>query len=261
VVHYHPHYYVRGGALARIGAHVSWALLSRCRRVVFVAHEPDPAAGSRLEEAVRRWAWRRAPRVIFHSAWERERHRARFGQGRDQDLAVTGHGEFFATAVAAGREEARAALGLGAEPTILLMIGFLSAADPDKGYDRAIEAVRAVDDPRLQLHIVGSPIREGAGVDALLDALRAAADGDRIVLHEQFVDDDAFDLWVRAADAVLTPYRTASSSGVIARARLLGTRVITSDAGGLAEQAGAGDIVVADDEGLREAVRRTLDGR
>lgn len=262
LVHWHPHYYLRGSVASRAVSHASWGLLAALRRVTVVAHEPDERPASRLEEVAGRCAWRRVGRIVFHSEWERDRHVARYGRGRRQELVVVDHGDFFTTSVAAGREEARASLGLDADRPILLMIGFLSAINPDKGYDRAIAAVRAVADPRLELHIVGSPIRAGPEVDALLDRLRTAAAADsQIVLHEQFVDDETFDLWVRAADAVLTPYRTASSSGVVARARLLGTRVITSDVGGLAAQAGSGDIVAEDDEALAQAVRRTLDGR
>lgn len=257
VVHYHPHYYIRGRRASRIACRLSWGLLGLMRRLVIVAHEADPASRSRLEEAATRWAWRRTGRVVFHSEWERNRHSARFGSNRRQDLIVVPHGDFYRSeAVELSRTEARQSLGLPAERTILLMIGFISPALPDKGYDRAIKAVRAANEPSVELHIVGSPIREGPEVEALLARLREAAAGPQVSLREQFLDDDTFDLWIRAADAVLTPYRTASSSGVLARAHLLGTRVVTSDVGGLAEQAKADDIVIADDAELVEAVRR-----
>lgn len=257
LVHYHPHYYVRGGGASRIACHLSWGLLGLMRRLTVVAHEADAAPRSKAEEAAMRWGWRRAGRVVFHSGWERDRHVTRFGSAPRQHLVVVPHGDFFrSAAVAVSRAEARRSLGLPAERTILLMIGFISAASPDKGYDRALKAVRAADEPGVELHIVGSPIRQGAEVEALLARLRVAAAGPHVSLHEQFVDDDTFDLWIRAADAVLTPYRTASSSGVIARAHLLGTRVVTSDVGGLAEQADAEDIVIGDDAELVEAVRR-----
>lgn len=256
VVHYHPHYYVRGGRASRIAAQVSWALLSGMRRVTRVAHETDPSARSRLEEAAARWAWRTAARVIFHSEWERQRHLSRFGSGRGQELVVVEHGDFFMSgATGLSQVAARRALGLQADRTIVLIIGYLSPSHPDKGYDRAIEAVSAAAQPGLELHIVGSPIREDAEVEALLAELRRATADPHVWLHEAFVDDDTFDVWVRAADAVLTPYRTASSSGVLARARLLGARIITSDVGGLAEQAGPEDIVFSDDAGLLEAIR------
>lgn len=258
VVHWHPHYYVRGGPAARTVAHLTWGALGLLRRLTVVAHEPDPTERPRIEEAARRWGWRRAPRIVFHSDWERDRHVARYGRGRRQELVVVEHGDFFTTGVAATREEARSALGLAADRVVLLMIGFLSAVDPDKGYDRAIAAVREIADPRIELHVVGTPIRPGAETDALVARLRDEARTPGVVLHEEFVDDDAFDLWIRAADAVLTPYRTASSSGVVARARLLGTPVITSDVGGLAAQAGEHDTIVADDAELTAAIRRTL---
>jgi D-inositol-3-phosphate glycosyltransferase len=261
VIQYHPHYFIRGRALARMATRLSFGVVGLFRRVTYVAHEPDPVPG-RIEEAVTRWAWRRARRVVFHSDWERGRHAARFGQGRRQRLEVVTHGDFFATAVVESRAEARATLGLAPDRTILLMIGLISPRLPDKGYARAIAAVRSAGDPSLELHIVGSPIRSGPDVDALLEELRAAAaESKRIVFREDYVDDHAFDLWIRAADAVLTPYVSASSSGVMARAQLLGTPVITSDVGGLPEQAGPADTVVQSDDELRDAVVRVAQDR
>jgi glycosyltransferase involved in cell wall biosynthesis len=260
IVHWHPHYYIRGGTLARTASHLSWGLLSLLRRVTFVHHEPDPVDAPRLEEAARRFHWRRARRVVFHSAWERDRHVARYGRTARQEMPLVVHGDFFTTTIAAGREEARARLGLAVDRVLLLMIGFFSPALPDKGYDRAIAAVRKIGDPQIELHMVGSPIRPEPDVHALVERLREAAREPGIFLHDQFVDDETFDLWIRAADAVLTPYRSASSSGVVARCQMLGTRVITSDVGGLAAQAGPGDIVVADDEALLQAVRRVARG-
>lgn len=264
LVHYHPEYYVRGDLKRRLVCYATWAVVTLRRRVVLVSHEPE-RDGPLVERLVTRWLWRRPRVVVLHSEWERRRWLARYGRPRRQRHVVVEHGDFFETAISSSRAEAREQLGLARDRVILLMIGYLSAHFPDKGYDRAIGAVHAAADPALQLHIVGSPIRPGQVVDDLLERLRAeAARSEQVHLLEEYVDHDAFDLWVRAADAVLTPYRTASSSSVIARARLLGTRVITSDTGGLAEQAGPADIVVADDDELLRAVRRvareTADG-
>jgi glycosyltransferase involved in cell wall biosynthesis len=247
VVHYHPHYY---------GAHLSWGLLGLLRRTTFVMHEPAPPATG-VTGAARRWAWRRAHRLVFHSDAQRDEHVERFGRGRGQEVAVVRLGDFYSTGVQASREEARRELGLPADRTILLMIGFISPSLPDKGYDRAVDAFRAAGAEGTELHIVGSPIREDEEVGRLMERLRtAAAEVDGVRLHEGFVADETFDVWLRAADWVLTPYRSASSSGVLARAHLLGTRVITSDVGGLAAQAEPGDVVFADDAGLIEAIRR-----
>jgi multidrug transporter EmrE-like cation transporter len=74
-------------------------------------------------------------------------------------------------------------------------------------------------------------------------------------VFERFLADEEFDLWVSAADWVVLPYRRSWSSGVLARAQALGRPAIVTDVGGLAEQAGDGDIVVRDDEELAEAMR------
>jgi glycosyltransferase involved in cell wall biosynthesis len=260
VVHYHPHYFIRGVAASHTLSYLSWGAVALLRRVTVVVHEFDPEDGGRIESAARRWMWRRPARLAFHSEWQRARHKERFGRGWRQELLLVEHGDFFSTDVDAGRAEARVALALPADRAVLLMIGFISASDPDKGYDRALAAVEAAEADDVELRIVGSPIREAPDVDALLATLREASrTSPRVFLHEQFVDDHAFDLWIRAADAVLTPYRTASSSGVVARAHLLGTRVVMSDAGGLKEQAADGDIVVATDDELADAVRTVAD--
>jgi glycosyltransferase involved in cell wall biosynthesis len=73
-------------------------------------------------------------------------------------------------------------------------------------------------------------------------------------LEERFLDDDELDLWIQAADAVLAPYRSAASSSVVARARLLGTRVVATDVGGLPEQLGSEDILVTTDAEFRKAI-------
>jgi glycosyltransferase involved in cell wall biosynthesis len=253
VVHYHPHYY--GGGTP---TQVSWGILSLLRRVTFVIHELDTARRG-VAAVAQRWGWRRVPRVVFTSDWQRDEHVARFGRGRGQELLVMSLRDFYSTSVELTREDARRHLGLPTDRAILLMIGFISASMPDKGYDRAIDAFRRAAAEGAELHIVGSPIRDDAEVHALLDRLRqAAAEIPGIVLHEGFVDHDGFDLWLRAADWVLTPYRQSSSSGVIARAHLLGARVITSDVGGLPAQAGPGDIVVRDDAELLAAIRAAV---
>jgi glycosyltransferase involved in cell wall biosynthesis len=70
-----------------------------------------------------------------------------------------------------------------------------------------------------------------------------------------------FDLWITAADAVVLPYRRSWSSGALARAQALGTPVIVTAVGGLAEQASSRDVVVHDDKGLRAAVEAIVSPR
>jgi glycosyltransferase involved in cell wall biosynthesis len=269
LVMYHPTYFHHFANHDRLLSTLALWIVSRAAPVTFVVHEPDdpcPAEIGRrgkvefwLLERLRRRMWSRVRRVIFHTEWEQRRFDARFpGTSRRAERLVD-HGAFFVAEVQATPEQARAALGLPASGAILLMIGFLS---PHKRYDSVIEAFATAGLQGAQLHIVGSPITDWPEVMAHVELLRsAAARVPHVHLHEGFLDDAAFDLWIRAADAVVVPYGSASSSGVVPRVHLLGGTVVSSAAGGIADQLAPGDLRYADDAGLVAALRTIADRR
>lgn len=267
LVQYHPHYYVRGSWFRRMLSYSSWAVLVRLRKVCFVVHElddPRPVELGRrgrlefrLEERLRGFFWRRAARVVFLSDWQRDRFLERYPKGRGRTLSVAAHGELFQPAAQASRSEARARLGLDLDRVVVAMVGFLSPSRPDKGYDLALDALAEAGDPGIELHIAGSPIREHPEVGRLIAWLRAQASASPAVhLHERWLSDEEFDLWILAADAVLLPYRESASSGVAARARMLGTTIVTSGAGGLREQLRPEDLVADSVPALAAALRQ-----
>ena len=73
-------------------------------------------------------------------------------------------------------------------------------------------------------------------------------------LHDAYLSDEAFDLWLVAADAVVLPYRQIWSSGVMERAALYSRLVIATRVGGLGEQAPTGTVLVDDDTVLTAAI-------
>jgi len=124
---------------------------------------------------------------------------------------------------------------------------------PYKGLDRAIQAFRGPG----RLVVLGSVKDRTPENDRYEGELRRAANGrPEIELRLGYVDDPTFDAWIAAADGIVLPYRRSWSSGVLARAQLLGTPAVVSDVGGLAEQAGPEDIVVRDDEELGDAMSK-----
>lgn len=268
LVMYHPDYYVDGRALGRLLAHVSLWVASRLRPTTFVIHEPEhelvPGSVWRarlsfsLLERIRRREWAGVRRLVFHSEWERHRFAQRFPGRPPREEIVVEHGSFFTSPVdGVSSSMARERLGLPHERLVLLCIGFLSPEKPAKGFERAVEAVGQAGRPDLDLHVVGSAIRrpvpEVAQYVAGLRALISRTPN--VELHERFVSDEEFDLWIRAADAVVVPYRAASSSGVVARAHLLDTRVIASAVGGISDQLHERDIAFANDTELVAVIR------
>jgi GT2 family glycosyltransferase/glycosyltransferase involved in cell wall biosynthesis len=265
VLMWHPEFYISGGMWSRTGAYLAIGTVLRARAVSVVMHEPDRTApdkrgparkvASRIERVAQRWCWASPARLMFHSEHERREFVNRFPRTAEQEpVQVISHGAHFRPYTGASRNRARQMLGLKAGNRLFLCIGFLGR---HKGFDRAVRAFGRLPAGVAELHIIGSPLYDTPEVRKYVGELRSlVATVPGAHLREQFLDDSEFDLWVRAANAVLVPYLSASSSGVIARARLLGTSVVASRVGGLPEQLGPKDIVVESDEQLATALER-----
>lgn len=250
LIEYHPSYFLIGPWASRLASYAALALVARATPATWVVHEPDdslPAEVGRrgriefaIEERLRRLFWAGAKRLVFHTRWERESFAERFPAAKREARVVT-HGSFFtAAAPELTRAEARQRLGLPSDRKLLLCIGFLS---PHKRVDEVIRAFDRADADGVDLRIVGDPICDYPHVLAHVAELREQAAGaGHVELHEGFVSDEDFDVWIKAADAVIAGYGSAASSSVVARTHMLGTPLITSEAGGLAEQARNGDL-------------------
>lgn len=262
LIEYHPSYFQRGPWVSRLVSYTSLAIVARATAASWVVHEADdplPAEIGRrgrvqyaVEEWVRRRFWSRARRVVFHTDWQRSDFARRFpATGRDERVVT--HGSFFTTgAGGVSQLEARERLGLAPDRIILVCIGFLS---PHKGLDDVVRAAAEADAEGVELHIVGEPICEYPHVLAYVTELRELVNRtSQATMHENYVDDEEFDLWIRAATAVLLGYRQAASSSVAARVRLLAVPMITTASGGLAEQVGPHDRRYSSREELAEII-------
>ncbi len=265
VLMWHPDFYISGRAWSRVGAYLALGAVLRVRNVKVVVHEPDSlvprkrgihrrlAAG--VERAAQKWCWRSPAQLLFHSEKERADFAKRFARAPAVRVGrVINHGAHFQPYAHASRDEARRRLGLHRGRLIFLCIGFLGR---HKGFDRAIQAFRRLPRDSADLYVVGSALYDSAEIRDHINELRVlAASVPGVTVIERFLEDAEFDLWVRAADALLAPYRSAASSGVVARAKLLGTAVVASRVGGIPEQLGPDGIVIESDEELFAAVAR-----
>jgi len=227
------------------------ALRRLCRRVPHlevVVHESSwkvwRGTGERLQYPVVRAFFAAAPRLVFHTVAEKEAFEREFRLARPSQV-VPHHADFVANT---GRTQAQARQALGVPPheRMALCIGFYA---PAKGFEDAAERFLALRKagklrPAARLRVVTS-VRERedaakqAGL-ARLVALAASADGAAagLIVDPRYVGSEEFDDWLMAADLVLLPYRSSFSSGVAARAALLGRPVAARDVGGLGEQVG-----------------------
>ncbi|MBW3642750.1 MAG: glycosyltransferase family 4 protein [Actinobacteria bacterium] len=216
-------------------------------------HEADYNLSRRSLRALgMRLMWRQVRRVVVHTEAERGSFAATFGIS-PAGLAVADHGSHFSPRTTLDRAGARRRLGLPEDETMFLAIGFIQ---PHKGFDRAVRAFARVRPPRARLEVVGSVrVEEPAYLDHLdeLRALVGATPG--AALREGYLSDEAFDVWLVAADVVVLPYRHIWSSGVLERASMFDRPVIATRVGGLAAQAPPGTVLVEDDDELAEAMQ------
>jgi glycosyltransferase involved in cell wall biosynthesis len=264
MVQFHPDMFFPVGTTGARRLEVTLGVLAAFRLAADVevrVHEVnyDFGRGRSVLAAATRAMWRAADRVSVHTEVERQRFADAFGVPLSR-ISVAEHGESFIRRTTATQAEARARLGLADDAFVFLSIGFVQ---PHKGFDRAVRAFARLghaDDGRpRRLEVVGSVRLDDPHYLGYVEELRdlvAATPG--VGLHESYVGDEMFDLWIVAADALVLPYRFIWSSGVIERAHLYDRPVIASRVGGLADQAEPGTMLVDDDDELLAAMRSVL---
>ena len=102
--------------------------------------------------------------------------------------------------------EARATLGIPSEAKVVLFFGLIRSY---KGVPQLVRAFREISDPEALLCVVGQPY-----TPALEQAVVSeASDDPRVRLHLRFVPDHDVQLYFRAADLVVLPFRQVLNSG------------------------------------------------
>jgi glycosyltransferase involved in cell wall biosynthesis len=250
LIHFQPALYFKPRApISKI--RTSLALLRLCRDhpgTEVLVHEADPPIRWRPDYILLRRAFRAAPLLLFHT--EREHEQLERAYRTPVSAKLVDHRDGIALRARPSKEEARKLLDLPAGERIFVSPGFIH---PDKGLERAIDAVRRTGAGRL--YVVGS-VKEATPRNlAYARGLREKG-GDGVTLVERFLEEAELDAWTAAADAVILPYRRSWSSGALARAQSLGTPAIVTAVGGLPEQASDRDVVVDSDRELDQALLR-----
>ncbi|HEX9234835.1 MAG TPA: glycosyltransferase, partial [Actinomycetota bacterium] len=215
VVHFQPALYYRPRRpVSKTLTSLAFLALAwrRGRKLDVVVHEADPPSLWRPDYAILRLAFRLAGLVSFHT----EAERAAFERDYRVDLKarVIPH-RVLTTRAIPSRGEARDRLGIGrSEGPVFVCPGFLQ---PDKGFERAVEAFRSGHRNGASLYVVGSvrdhTPRNDRYARGLADLCRSVSG---VSLVDRFATDEEFDLWVAAADWLVLPYRRSWSSGVLA---------------------------------------------
>lgn len=132
--------------------------------------------------------------------------------------------------------EAKSRLGFkGGEKAIL----FFGRIKPYKGLECLIAAFRRLvtDDTSYRLIIAGEPKKGSENyLQEIQSAIREEVKLGRIVPRLQFIPDEEAELYLKAADLLVLPYRDIFQSGVLFLAYAFGLPVVASDVGSFREE-------------------------
>lgn len=158
------------------------------------------------------------------------------------------------------RGAARARLGIAHGEKAMLCFGHIA---PYKGLDLLVDAFLrlAPAHPEYRLMIAGTP---RPGCDSywmeIERTIRADTNGGKIIQRICFIPDEETELYFKAADVAILPYRMIFQSGVLFLAYSFGLPVLASDVGSLKEDIEEGEtgfvFTPEDPAALGEAIER-----
>ena len=246
--------------------HIHWALIPQLDalywarfkkegwKLVFTAHDVEPRAGTNS-----RWTGSMkkvlplADAVVVHSKVEQDVV-LDFGIAEERIWVIPPGGPGYYYQPGPPKEEARRELGLPADSPVVLFFGLIK---PYKGLDLLIEAMQGVRDrlPQADLVVAGGiPGRTGPWKRLI----RQTAHQGGVIWHTGYVPQERVGLYFSAADLVALPYRTSSTSGVLAQVMAAGRPVVATNQGALAERVSTGQTGLLVPPGSRTDLTEAL---
>lgn len=222
-------------------------------RFEVLIHEMEYPGGWRRRRRQAR-LWRSVAAVQFHTPHERDTFASHYPSIPRDRLQLVEHGGSMRRFYEGSRADARDDLGIDHDQLTFVSCGFIQES---KGFDRVVTVFAdgaAGLSSTAHYHVVGSA-RTPESIPYCDDLKEAAGRLANVTVHDEYLDDESFDRWIVAADCIVAPYRTIWSSSTLARSALYDRPVIATDVGGLRDQAGPGDVVVADDGELADAIK------
>jgi D-inositol-3-phosphate glycosyltransferase len=135
---------------------------------------------------------------------------------------------------------ARKHLGIADDEKAILFFGNIA---PYKGLDYLVAAFRQLlpADETYRLIIAGWPKNCESYWAALKNVIETQIPKDRVLLRAEFVPDDETELYFKAADVLVLPYKHIYQSGVLFLSHSFGLPVLAADVGSLKDEVVEGE--------------------
>jgi glycosyltransferase involved in cell wall biosynthesis len=152
------------------------------------------------------------------------------------------------------RDQSRKIMNIAESQFVFLFIGLVR---PYKGINELIESFKKIKDASVKLIIAGR-IEDKALAELLKDK---ASDCQNILFELHYIEDDEMEIYLKAADVLVLPYRDIINSGSAVLGMSFGKAIISPRMGCLPEilQSKGGILYDPDlENGLIEAMRKVL---
>jgi glycosyltransferase involved in cell wall biosynthesis len=214
------------------------------KKVVFTAHNVDGEARDGKDSAQNRFSlralYRLSDHIIVHTSRMKAELRERF-EVSEKKISVIPHGIMSAVPeTGVGRAEARRLLGLGPDRRVLLAFGLIS---PYKGLEYLVAALSRLHQSNpAYFAVIAGRVKEcpqyWSEIRSLIDREGLGRD---VLAETRHIPDESVELYFKAADVAVMPYRSLFQSGVLFLAYRFGLPVIATDVGSLREDIVAGE--------------------
>jgi D-inositol-3-phosphate glycosyltransferase len=246
-----------GSPLFHMQCHNKFALFDRVvlnsyykllgKKLVFTAHNIDAKERDGGNSLLNRWSLGFSYRLMDHIFVHTEKMKEELVEAfkLDQDrITIIPHGILNTAPVTPlSREEARERLSLEAGERALLFFGYIA---PYKGLEYLIEALGQLkrEGCRCRL-IIGGEVKDCAPYWRKMEELiEEQGVADDVIKEIRYISDGEVEVFFKAADALVLPYRFIFQSGLPFLSYSFGLPIIASDAGSL------GEVVVEGKTGL-----------
>jgi len=158
----------------------------------------------------------------------------------EKKIFVIPHGvNTLALSASINRIGARQRLNISLSKKVILFFGRISAY---KGVDLLIDSFidAGKNDKDLFLIIAGNVKKDNAFFESIKDKIRTSGTQENILTCFDFIPDNDVEIYFKAADCIVLPYRDIYQSGVLFLALGFGLPIIATDVGNLREEVESG---------------------
>ena len=209
------------------------------KKVVLTVHNVNAAVrdskDTPLNRLTLRIQYRLADHIFVHTGKMKNELSAQFGVKADRVTVIPFGINNSVPNTRLTPSEARQRLGIGDDERIILFFGNIA---PYKGLEYLTAAFEQIPDQRnsFRLIIAGWPKSCESYWTALRETIRDDVQAGRILLRAEYIPDEETELYFKAADVLVLPYRHIYQSGVLFLGYSFGLPVLAADVGALKDE-------------------------